>query len=238
MKIKVDQLFVWAIGIATVLILFNQWQMLQITGMLGGGHSPMTTGHASTSTITFLGGDGSLDDVDLSNVQSTAQAIATVFNLEGIDEDPIAFVPQGTPEYGEELGISFDDPVTALEFLAYELFPRIEQDIKQNDPETWDRYVSLASSPVGISCEFCCGIGPVGITKDGRSRCGCSHNPGILALTMYLMKNTDMNDAEVLREALKWKTIWFPKNMVGIAAELSGGDTSSLEAVPGMVGGC
>ena len=239
MKIKLDKLFVWVIGITAVLILFNQWQMLQVTGMLGGSRtSSMSTGHTSIGTVTYLGSDGSLDDVDLSGVQNTAQAIAAVFDLDGIAENPMVFIPQGTPEYGAEIGISFDDPVTALNFLARELYPRLKQDLQQNNPETWQRYINLATSPVGISCEFCCGVGPTGITNDGTLRCGCSHNPGIQALVMYLMKNTDMSDAEVLREALKWKIVWFPRDMVGIAASLAGGDTSSLEAIPGMVGGC
>ena len=236
MKVKKVNLMVWAIAIVTVLVLFNPWQMLQITSMLGGSSSGMI-GSSSSSKLSFLGGSD-LDDVDLSNIQSTAQSIAAVFDLEGVAEDPISFIPTGTPAYGEELGISFDDPVTAMQFLHRELYPRINKDLQDNDPETWQRYLNLASSPVGISCEFCCGIGATGITKEGRSRCGCAHNPAILALTQYLMKNTDMNDAEVLREALKWKTVWFPRNMVGLAAELSGGDTSSLEAVPSMVGGC
>ncbi len=235
--IKQNNLMTWTIGIVAVLILFNQWQMVQITGMLGGSTGGMTGGHTSTSSITYLG-SGDLGDVDLSGVQNTAGAIAAVFDLEGIAENPMGFIPQGTPAYGEELGISFDDPVTALNFLARELYPRLNQDLQKNDPETWQRYLNLATKPVGISCEFCCGVGPVGITKDGKSKCGCTHNPGILALTMYLMQNTDMSDAEVLREALKWKTIWFPKDMVGLAASLSGGDTSALEHVPGMVGGC
>ena len=52
------------------------------------------------------------------------------------------------------------------------------------------------------------------------------------------MQNTDMTDAEVLQESLRWKTLWFPRDMVGIGMQLAGGDTSVLHDIPGMVGGC
>ena len=55
---------------------------------------------------------------------------------------------------------------------------------------------------------------------------------------MWLMANTKMNDAEVLQEVLRWKTLFFPQQMVGMALQLAGGDSSSLQNVPGMVGGC
>ena len=96
--------------------------------------------------------------------------------------------------------------------------------------------MNLATKPVGISCEFCCGVGAVGITSSGELRCGCAHNPAIQTLTMLLMKDTNMDDAEVLREALKWKSLWFPRDMVGLALKASGGQIET--ELPGMVGGC
>ncbi|MCH7493020.1 hypothetical protein IID19_05570 [Patescibacteria group bacterium] len=55
---------------------------------------------------------------------------------------------------------------------------------------------------------------------------------------MWLMQNTDYSDAEILREVYRWKTLFFPKNMVDLATKISGGDQSVLEELPGMVGGC
>jgi len=52
------------------------------------------------------------------------------------------------------------------------------------------------------------------------------------------MLNTDYSDAEVLREVYRWKTLWFPKDMVGLALEIAGGNTDVLNELPGMVGGC
>ena len=146
--------------------------------------------------------------------------------------------PEGNLIERSLLGVTYDDPITALSFFAQKLYPAMKADLQKNDPQTWQRYIVLATKPVGISCEFCCGIGPVGITSAGELRCGCSHNPAVQAITMYLMKNTKMSDAEILQEVLRWKSIWFPKNMVGLALQLAGGDTSALTNVPGMVGGC
>jgi len=236
-KDEVSSTVIWIIAIAAVLILFNQVQLFQLNSMVGGGG--LSFGSAFTSVSTLSGGD--LDSVDINEIKSTAQAVAAVYDFSGASDAQgvmDVMIPQGTPPYGEELGISYDDPVTALKFLARELYPRINKDLKDNDPDGWKRYINLAAEPRGISCEYCCGIGPTGVSKEGRSRCGCSHNPAILGLTQYLIKNTDLSDAEILREAMKWKTLWFPKNMVEIGLKIAGGDASVLDDVPTMVGGC
>jgi len=143
-------------------------------------------------------------------------------------------VPTGTPDYGEAMGVSFDDPIGSLSKLA-----NAQRALLASlTPEQKDRFLNLALKPVGISCEYCCGIGPVGIRKDGSSACGCQHNPALLSVTMWLMQNTDYTDAEILKEVMKWKTLFFPKNMIEITMEVAGGDTSSLAELPGMVGGC
>ena len=55
---------------------------------------------------------------------------------------------------------------------------------------------------------------------------------------MWLVKNSDYSDTEIIREALKWKSLFFPKDMVNLALTVAGGDTSKLKDLPGMVGGC
>lgn len=227
---------VWVIAIAAVLILFNQIQLFQLSSSLG---APTTLG-GTTSRVAVLS-NPDLSSVDINSIKSSAQSVAAVIDLsEAKDAQGVidAMIPQGTPDYGKDLGISYDDPVTALQFLAYKLYPAIKQDVQQNNPDVWQRYINLATKPVGISCEYCCGVGPVSITSQGQLTCGCSHAPAIHAITLYLMKNTDMTDAEVLREALRWKTLWFPKNMVEIGVKLVGGDASVLADAPAMVGGC
>lgn len=179
-----------------------------------------------------------VDISEISQITTTSQAVALLFPVEDIqnEEDAInIMISQGTPEYGSLMGISFDNPVGALELLASN-YNTVKQDIKQNYPDVWERYLNLATKPVGVSCEFCCGVGPVGITKNGDLRCGCKHNPAAQTLAMLLMKDTKYDDAEVLREVLRWKSLWFPRDMVGLALKASGGDIET--ALPGMVGGC
>ncbi|MDO8660280.1 MAG: hypothetical protein Q7K43_00175 [Candidatus Woesearchaeota archaeon] len=223
-------------GVAAILILFNWAQIWSLSTTI----SPQTSFSAKFSSPVFAS-SGSLDDVDISTIQNTAQAVNALFPLKDIksaDDAIKVMIPSGPAVWASELGISYDDPVTALNFLAQKLYPAMKSDLQQNAPELWKRYLDLATKPVGISCEYCCGVGPVSVTPRGELTCGCAHNPAVHAVTMYLMKNTKMSDAEILQEVMKWKSLWFPKDMVGLALKLSGGDTSALKNVPGMVGGC
>jgi hypothetical protein len=238
-KISKKQIKVMKIGFFVIgmLMVFNQVQISEISSSLG----VPTTG-SSFVGFSVTGTNLDISEVDISEVTSTAMAIATVFpelqNMNSEEEIMSFIIPTGTPEYSELLGgITFDDPVMSMEYLA-KAYNNLNDDVKQNNPQVWERYLSLAAAPKGISCEFCCGIGPQGISSDGKSRCGCKHNPAILALTLGLMKDTDYSDAEILREVMKWKTMFFPKNMVGLAMEVAGTDPSELKDLPGMVGGC
>lgn len=217
----------WALlAIFTILILFNQYQVFALNEMTG-------------NSIAYFSGNTDLSKVDVSEIQSTAQGIALLFPVNEIEttEDAIAImIPTGTPEYGEAMGVSFDDPVTALSLLENGYYTLKEQ--AQADPVVWERYLNLAAEPRGVSCEFCCGIGAAGVTKEGKSKCGCAHNPAAQSVTLWLILNTDYSDAEILKEVYRWKALWFPKDMVGLALEIAGGDTDVLQDLPGMVGGC
>jgi len=180
----------------------------------------------------------SLDKVDLTTIKSTGQSVATLFPIDKIKTQQDAvdiLIPKGTPDYGTVLGVSFDDPLKALNLLE-KLYPSIKAGVKA-DQKLWNRYINLASKPVGISCEFCCGVGPIGISKNGELSCGCAHNPALHALTLWLIKNTDYSDAEILREVMKWKTLFFPKNMIELGMKAAGGNIDT-GALPEMVGGC
>lgn len=227
-NLKIGRIEIWLIVVLTIFILGNQWQINSISsGVITG-----TTFYSGS-----YGGSISLDSVDLSEIKSTAQSIAALFPIDEIKtaQDAIdIMIPTGTPEYGAAMGVSFDDPIDSLSKLA-----KAQRALLQGlTPEQKDRFLNLALKPVGISCEYCCGVGPVGIRKDGSSSCGCQHNPALLSVTMWLMQNTDYSDVEILKEVIKWKTLFFPKNMIGLASQIAGGDTSVLKDLPGMVGGC
>ncbi len=229
---KDNDIMVWILAAAAILLIINQWQISSVMTMLG----PQTSS-GSMMTRLFSGGSADLSGVDVNQIQSTAQALDALYPLEDIktaDDAMRIMVPTGMPSYGQAMGVTFDDPVTSLSRLAL-WHQKLDGTLT---PDQKARFVNLAAQPRGVSCEYCCGIGPVGATPDGRSRCGCQHNPALLGLTMWLIQNTDMGDAEILLEVMKWKTLFFPKDMVGLALQIAGGDASVLANVPGMVGGC
>jgi hypothetical protein len=234
---RFENIMIIAFVLVGFLIIFNQFQIAALSGMIDS-----ITGRSSGGSFFYSSERPDISNVDVSEISSTAMAISLLFpELKDIqsEEDAInIMIPSGTPEYSDALGgITFDDPVTSLEYLA-KWYPSLKSEIQQNDPETWQRYLNLAAAPRGISCEFCCGVGPQGITSDGRLRCGCKHNPAVQSLTLGLMKYTDYSDAEILREVMRWKTMFFPRNMVSLAMQVAGTDPSQLKDLPGMVGGC
>ena len=215
-----------------VLILFNQWQINSISSYVDKARG--------ISGLATLGGGKDVSGVDINELKSTGHSVAALFPVEGIKtaQDAISvIIPTGTPDYGNALGISFDDPTGSLSTLSGKVYPYMLNEIKK-DQAAYQRYLSIVLKPVGISCEYCCGVGPIGASKDGSSACGCQHNPALLGLTMWLVQNTDYSDTEIIREALRWKALFFPKNMVELALTVAGGDTSKLNDLPGMVGGC
>ncbi len=224
------------IGIFVVgaLLIMNQIALSSISSSyhkIGGGKAKSS----------LFGSGKDISNADISEVTSTQKALATVFPelKDASDSQDVVdiLLLQGTPDYGEALGVSFDEPVKSMEYLA-KMFPAWKDDTKKNNPEMWERYLNLAAKPHGISCEYCCGIGPQGADENGESKCGCQHNPALLALTLGLLKNTDYTDAQILREVMHWKAMFFPKNMVDAGLQVAGKDASEIKELPGMVGGC
>ncbi|MBI2145045.1 hypothetical protein HYU18_01845 [Candidatus Woesearchaeota archaeon] len=208
----------------SVLLLVNQWQILSVSSALGGGSQSK-----GTKLSVKLSGD---------TVQDAIKAV----------------IPTGTPEYGAELGVSFDDPVNSLNVLA-KLDRQVPTNSLAEDEKT--RFVNVGTK---ISCEFCCGAAAV-IDGSGRDACGCSHAASFRGLSKYLIKNhpTEWTDDQILLELTKWKALYYPKNMVekAVAAlengleltpevlndrdllkKISVGDTTSIGELPTMVGGC
>ena len=220
------------IAISLIIIIFNQIQINSLTGASFFSFS------SKSDTLSLAGGKD-LSKLDISSIKSTGHTVAAVFPVENIKtQDDAMFImfPSGTPDYGQALGVSYDDPVTSLATLA-NMYRGLQAEVQKNNPQAWQRFLSLALKPVGISCEYCCGVGPIGINAKGDSTCGCQHNPALLSVALYLTAYTDYNDGEILREVMRWKTLFFPKNMIELGLTVAGGDTSKLN-LPGMVGGC
>ncbi len=222
--------------LAVIGVIGNQFLINSVSAELGNGY------FFGMSSQTFIVGAGGkdLNAVDVAGLKSTAHTVAAVFPLESVqtsDDALTVMFPSGMPDYGQALGVSFDDPVGSLSTLSA-MYPGLKAEVQKSKPEAWQRFMSLASQPVGISCEYCCGVGPIGITKAGDSACGCQHNPALLSMALYLTAYTDYNEGEILREVMKWKTLFFPKNMIELGLTVAGKDASQLKELPGMVGGC
>ena len=215
---KIENISWGLLVFVVVIITFNQMLIIQVSGLVV----------TSQKSVDFT-------NIDFSEIKSTGHSIAAFFPVEDIKTTQDAvniMIPTGTPDYGPALGVSYDEPVKGLSILK-SLYDSVQLSDENNQ-----RYISIVTKPVGISCEYCCGVGAVGVNKQGKSICGCQHNPALLGLTKWLIQNTDYSDGEIIQEALKWKTLFFPKDMVNLALTVAGGDTSALDELPGMVGGC
>lgn len=170
-------------------------------------------------------------------------------------------IPKGIPAiYGSELGVSYDDPVSAMKVMA-PMDDGITLTAEQNA-----RYVKIASQ---ISCEYCCGAESI-IFPNGQAACGCQHSYTMRGLAKYLLTKhgTEYSDEQVLEELGKWKTLFFPKQILtkALAFESAGkaintidltsnkyrgfsaqaapqsaattGGASGVAGLPNMVGGC
>ncbi len=198
----------------------------------------------------------SLTGTNLITGGATSSTIKLSANAD-VNEIINKIVPRGTPEvYGTEVGVSFDDPVKSLSRLA-----ALDRAVKDSSlsAEQKQRYINVGTK---ISCEFCCSA-PSVIDSSGRSLCGCSHAAAFKGLAKYLIQNhPEMSDEQILWELTKWKTTYYPKNMVekAIAANENGLELSpsvlndrtllqklksgqkdlagQLDDIPEMVGGC
>lgn len=108
-------------------------------------------------------------------------------------------VPRGTPWYGQEAGVSFDDPITSQKLWAKGR--AIQLDGAQE--ERWNR---IANS---FTCDYCCGSpqNPTIIT-----RCGCAHSASVQGMSKWFIKNYGDNysDEEIYGEMARWYAVWYP----------------------------
>lgn len=188
----------------------------------------------------------------------TISAVLEIKSSGNPSRDAIALIiPTGTPWYGAEAGVNFDDPIAAQkrwgQMEALELTP--------DQQSRWEKITSL------FTCDYCCG-GPSRVTV--IARCGCAHARAWRGMAKFFLKfyGEKYSDEEILGELTRWKGLWYPKGMVedylvyvgagnaanlrhggsdGIKAQFAGQtgtDTSAsaslsgLDNLPGMVGGC
>ena len=108
-------------------------------------------------------------------------------------------VPHGTPRYGAEAGVSFDDPLTAQKLWSKAR--AIQLDAGQQ--KRWSRIVN------SFTCDYCCGSpqNPTIIT-----RCGCAHSYAAQGMARWFIKNygDSYSDEQIYGEMARWYALWYP----------------------------
>ncbi|OGF19820.1 hypothetical protein A3G56_01290 [Candidatus Falkowbacteria bacterium RIFCSPLOWO2_12_FULL_45_10] len=136
------------------------------------------------------------------------------------------------PVYGAKLGVSFDDPTAAINVLA-----PLEQDTRLNKltGALLQRYIAIGQQ---TACEFCCGATTL-VFPDGSKACACAHSAAMRGVIAYLLttEGNTMSDQQILAEANKWKSVFFPAPTVQKYLASQGRQTAS-PALPAQVGGC
>lgn len=195
-----------------LLLVINQWQITSLSHML----------NMEIPTE---------EQVDLSSAGQTAKSDSSVTrDIRAVTEKILA---KGIPPvYGAELKISFDQAAASIPILAkYEQDTRVDK-LTGNKLK---RYIKIGQS---TSCEFCCGAKTM-VFSNGSKACGCAHSAAMRGVVAYLLDNygDQMTDEQILAEANKWKTVYFPGPTVNkylSQAGQSGGSTGLQQ----QVGGC
>ena len=131
---------------------------------------------------------------ELPIVQSTGNAAQDLLNN---------IIPKGTPWYGQEAGVSFDDPIKAQQLWAKARAIQLSTD-EQN---RWERITN------SFTCDYCCGSPqhPTIIT-----RCGCAHSAAAQGMAKWFVKyyGDKYSDEEIYGEMARWYALWYPKGTI------------------------
>jgi len=136
---------------------------------------------------------------ELEIASSTGDAVQDIVNN---------VIPRGTPWYGQEAGVSFDDPMQAQQLWAKGKAIQLSSE----EQKRWDRIVN------SFTCDYCCGSpqNPTIIT-----RCGCAHSHAAQGMAKWFIKNygSQYSDEEIYGEMARWYALWYPGPTVKRIAE-------------------
>jgi hypothetical protein len=130
----------------------------------------------------------------LSITPSTGDAVQDLLNN---------LIPKGTPWYGSEAGVTFDDPIMSQK--RWKTYKTLQ--LSATEQERWNR---IANS---FTCDYCCGSPqrPTIIT-----RCGCAHAHAAQGMATWFIKNhgDEFSDEEIYGEMARWYSLWYPKGTI------------------------
>ena len=217
------------IAVVAVLVLFNQFQVSQVSALTNGGSSPVSSFIKSVSAPVKLGsGKGG---IVIGPQLNTDGRTTKLVEWSTISETPApketgnptqdaiaAVVPTGTPSYALEgpgfekiQGATFDDPIASQKIWASLLGSKrfgtanaIELAPEEN--QRWQKLTSV------FTCDFCCG-GPNSVTT--INACGCAHSYAWQGMAKFFIKYyPEYTDEQILGEMTKWKGLWYPQGMI------------------------
>lgn len=258
---KTSTPLLWVLAIATILMIFNQLQIAEINTLFAptphissanNNLQALTTSSSAGAATISLEGDYEIlapallaqgESPVIANYGTRIKKFPTISGQQkkeptgdAVQDAVNTLIPTGTPFYGQEAGVSFDDPITALNNWG-----KLERSTQLNE-EQQQRWLKIVNS---YTCDYCCGSPqrPTIIT-----RCGCAHAAAWRGIAKWLISKygDKYEDLQILGEMNRWKTLWYPGPSVQrVLAEqqATGGNTAgavagSLDNLPGMVGGC
>lgn len=242
-------LFLGAVALVAVLVMFNMWQIAQLSALLGTGGVRLGGGGG---VFSFSGaGEGKVlapvllapgEQAVLSGYKTNVKELPTISSNpekeptgDAVQDAINTLVPVGTPSYGAQAGISFDDPIG-----AQKVWGNYERSITLT-PEQEARYQGIVGK---FTCDYCCGSpsSPTIITH-----CGCSHARAWRGMARWFIANFGdaYTDLQIFGELSRWKALWYPGPTIqrvlqeqAASSGNTGSNAVSLESLPGMVGGC
>ena len=209
-----NKLILSALVVVAVMVMVNQFIATSVFAALIGSSSGGTVSISSGSLKLEYGSKSTLKPMPLAHGEEPAIAgyksrvkpLPTISELQmspstgDLAQDLLNnVVPRGTPWYGQEAGVSFDDPITAQKLWAKGR--AIQLDATQE--ERWERIVN------SFTCDYCCGSpqNPTIIT-----RCGCAHSTATQGMSKWFVKNhgDKYSDEEIYGEMARWYAVWYP----------------------------
>ena len=239
------------VAVISVLVLFSQFQIMQVSASISGASSPVGSFMKSLSTPLKMGSgkSGIIIGPQLNADGRTTKLV----EWQTISESPApkstgnptsdaiaAVVPTGTPSYAQEgpgaekiKGASFDEPIASQKIWASLLGSSRfgTANAIQLTPEEQQRWKKLTGV---FTCDFCCG-GPNSVTT--INQCGCAHSFAWQGMAKFFIKYyPQYTDEQILGEMTKWKAIWYPKGMIQDYLVYTGQQPASILTHGGSVG--
>ncbi len=205
---------------AVALVALNQFLLPQAYALTmvggGGGTVGAFTYGAKTTLKPMPLAQG--EQPAIAGYRSKVKALPTISELAMVPSSGDAVqdlinnvVPRGTPWYGAEAGVSFDDPITAQKLWG-------KGEAIQLDSAQEERYNRIVNS---FTCDYCCGSpqNPTIIT-----RCGCAHAKAARGMARWFISTYGdrFSDEEIYGEMARWYALWYPQGTIQRILQESG----------------